>query len=268
MSYTLNKLYQCVGVTKQGVHQNLESQQSENELESQLLMIIQDIREDHPTMGTRYMYYKINPEGMGRDKFERFCHKYGFKSKQRKRPWITTDSSGVKRFDNLILDMEINKVNQVWASDITYFEVMNRFYYLTFIIDAYSRFLKGYSVSNTLRTIDTTIPALQMALKGKKLEADLIFHSDGGGQYYCREFLALTAKHNIKNSMCKEAYQNPMGERINGTIKNNYLKHWKIESFKMLAKKVDRAVQLYNYEKPHKSLQYSTPFEMEKKAYI
>lgn len=268
MSYSLSKLYECVGISKQGVHQKLESLQSEHEIEAQLLMIIQDIREDHPTMGVRSMYYKVQPEDMGRDQFEQFCYKYGFKSKQIKRPWITTDSKGVKRFDNLISELDINRVNQVWASDITYFQVNNRFYYLTFVIDAYTRFIKGYSVSSTLRTVDTTIPALKMALRRIKLEPGLIFHSDGGGQYYCKEFLELTAKHHIRNSMCKEAYQNPIGERINGTIKNNYLKHWSINSYKMLTKKVDRAVQLYNYEKPHKSLQYATPFEKENKTYI
>jgi len=46
----------------------------------------------------------------------------------------TTDSSGVKRFDNLVKGIDVDRGNQVWQSDITYFEVRNQFYYLTFII--------------------------------------------------------------------------------------------------------------------------------------
>lgn len=257
-----------MGTSKQSVHQKLDAFQNEKEIEAQLLMVLQDIRKDHPTMGVRSMYYKVRPEGMGRDKFEQFCYKYGFKSQKVKRPWITTNSTGVKRFDNLIIGMMIDRVNQVWASDITYFEVKKRFYYLTFLIDAYTRFIKGYSVSKTLKTTETTIPALKMALRKTKIEPGLIIHSDGGGQYYSKAFLELTAKYQIKNSMCKEAYQNPIGERINGTIKNNYLKHWEIKGYEMLTKMVDRSVQLYNYEKPHKSLDYSTPVEKENKAYL
>ena len=47
-------------------------------------------------------------------------------------------------------------------------------------------------------------------------------------------------------------------------IKNNYLKHWEIKTYEELTKKVDRAVSLYNTEKPHKALNYRTPLEIEK----
>lgn len=265
MSYSLNELYSVIGVTKQAVHAKLDAVQQQNEIEAQLLVIVEKIRADHPTMGVKGMYYKILPENMGRDKFEDFCNRYGFKSKARKRPWITTDSTGVKRFDNLVSELKVIDINQVWASDITYYEVKRRYYYLTFVIDVCSRYLKGYSVSQSLRTSDTTLPALNMALKTHEIGPGLIFHTDGGGQYYSNVFLELTGKYRIRNSMCKEAYENPFAERINGTIKNNYLNHRNINTYKQLQSEVDRAVQLYNHEKPHKSLQYSTPYEVEKR---
>ena len=65
--------------------------------------------------------------------------------------------------------------------------------------------------------------------------------------------------------MCEYAYQNGKSERINGIIKNNYLRHWEIKNFAELTKKVDRAVHLYNSDKPHISLSRSTPIEFEKK---
>ena len=109
---------------------------------------------------------------------------------------------------------------------------------------------------------------MQRALKlrvNQKING-LIFHSDGGGQYYAKVFLELTKKYEIKNSMCEYAWDNGKAERINGVIKNNYLIHRKIKTFEDLNLEVDRSVQLYNSEKPHKELKRLTPIEFEKKC--
>jgi len=62
-------------------------------------------------------------------------------------------------------------------------------------------------------------------------------------------------------------WENGKAERINGTIKNNYLIHREINTFEELKKEVDRTVQLYNNEKPHIKLKRKTPIEFEK-SYI
>ncbi len=59
----------------------------------------------------------------------------------------TTDSRGVKRFPNLIEGLELTGVNQAYASDITYYEIEKKFYYLTFIMDLYSRRIVGWNAS-------------------------------------------------------------------------------------------------------------------------
>jgi len=265
----MNELYRSLGISKQSVHQKLERYRIQQSHYALLMSIIWQIREDHPTMGVRDLYFKIKPESMGRDAFEHFCKEENLMSQKTKNWRRTTDSSGVVRFDNLLTDLKITRINQVWQSDITYFEVNNRFYYITFIIDAFSRKIVGYSISKRLITEQTTLPALIMALKVSKklnLKTDgLIFHSDGGGQYYDKEFLSLTGKNGIQNSMCEYAWENGKAERINGVIKNNYLIHKAITTFEELIKAVDRSVYLYNYEKPHIKLQRKTPIEFEKK---
>ena len=117
-----------------------------------------------------------------------------------------------------------------------------------------------------MTTEQTTLPALETAIKNRKnTKLDgLIFHSDGGGQYYDKEFLKLTQKHKINNSMCEYPWENGKVERLNGVIKNNYLKHREINSYSDLVKEVDRSVQLYNEEKPHINLKRKTPCEFEK----
>lgn len=252
-------------MSKQAVHQLLDRRMQTAEINAYLKEIILQIRADHPTMSCRTMYYKIQPETIGRDKFEALCFTWGYAVEKPVNYHRTTNSNGVIRFDNLMKNVMITGINQAFVSDITYYE-LDKFYYITFILDAYSRYIIGHTVSDRLTTEKTTLPALQKAIKTRKnnLPNGIIFHSDGGGQYYDKAFLTLTKKHQFKNSMCEYAYENGKAERINGVIKNNYLKHWNIKGYAELIKQVDRAVYLYNKEKPHKALNYRTPFEIEK----
>jgi len=119
----------------------------ERSIEEQVLMLVYCVREDHPTMGLRDMYFKITPVDIGRDRFETFCKQSGLMVERTHNWRRTTDSSGVIRFDNLLIGLVINKPNQVWQSDITYFELNERFYYITFIIDAFTRVIVGHAVS-------------------------------------------------------------------------------------------------------------------------
>ena len=270
MRYSLNRFYQAIGISKQAAHQLIARHHQHKDQEMNLLKIIYDIRKDHPTMGMRDLYYKIQPSTMGRDAFEYFCKSYNLWSKKPKNYRRTTDSSGVVRFDDLLKAMTVTRVNQVWQSDITYYDLHGSFCYITFVLDSYSRRIVGHCTSRKLATEHTTLPALQMAIQIRKSTGlnGLIFHSDGGGQYYDKEFLKLTRAHKFKNSMCEYAWENGKAERINGVIKNNYLTHRTITSYDELVQEVDRAVSLYNTEKPHIKLQRKTPITFEKELVV
>lgn len=268
----MNQIFNTMNISKQAFHQYHNRVLNELSLEADLRLIIHKIRKDHPTMGCRDMYYLIQPKGMGRDRFEEFCRQEGFSAKRVINYRRTTDSSGVIRFENRALGMTITRLNQLWVSDITYFEIQGRFYYITCIQDVFSRRIIGYQTSDRLKTTHTTIPALQMAiklrLKQRQSIKNLIFHSDGGGQYYCREFLKITAEYNITNSMCIYPWENPFAERINGIIKNNYLIHRDIKTFEGLKKEVDRTIKLYNENKPHIGLNRLTPNSFENNIFV
>jgi transposase InsO family protein len=70
-------------------------------------------------------------------------------------------------------------------------------------------------------------------------------------------------KANITISMAGNSLENPYAERLNGIIKNDYLKYYDTSSFARLCKSLDRAVWLYNNEKPHSELDYMTPVKFE-----
>lgn len=258
-------MYKALGITKQSFHQHHNRLLKRMELEAYLQCIVAQVREDHPSMGCRDMYYLIQPESMGRDQFEQYCLEAGFLIARVKNYKRTTDSSGVKRFENLAQGLTLDAINQLWASDITYFQIGHRFYYLTFIIDCYSRRIIGHSSSIRLLTSHTTIVALKSALRTRRNQniEGVILHSDGGGQYYADAFLTMTKTNKIQNSMCVYPWENPYAERINGVIKNNYLVHRSITNFNQLIREVDRAVNLYNHQKPHKGLNRLTPVHFE-----
>lgn len=264
----MNKLFKSLNISKQSFHQMMDRRLKIQSEQKQILLMIYQIREDHPTMGIRDMYFKLNPQSMGRDRFEEFCREEGLMVERIKNWRRTTDSTGVVRFDNLLSGMNLITLNQAWQSDITYFEINGRFYYITFILDSFSRRILGYSVSRRLTTEVTTLVALKMAIALRTRENlaidGVVFHSDGGGQYYAKVFIQLTNKTKIVNSMCEYPWENGKVERLNGVIKNNYLIHRSINSFEELKKEVDRTVSLYNQQKPHIALHRKTPNKFEK----
>lgn len=257
----MNRIYESIGFSKQNFHQQLIRRDRKQEEASYIWELMQQLREDHPMMGARTMYDKLQPALMGRDVFIGLYNESGLRVRKYRNYRRTTDSSGVKHFPNLIQGIELTDVNQAYCSDITYYEIAGQFYYLTFIMDLYSRRIIGWNASRSLRTEETTIPCMKALLKrvGTSLP---IFHSDGGGQYYSREFLSLT-KGCLRNSMGKTAYENPKAERLNGTIKNDYLRGYGPEDFSSLQKMLNKAVKMYNTDRPHRGLNKKTPVEFE-----
>jgi transposase InsO family protein len=232
------------------------------EEQEQLIPLINEIRRDHPRMAARDIYLKLQPTCMGRDQFERFCMDSGYRIKKLRNFRVTTNSLGVTRFPNMIKDLEVTRVNQVFVSDITYFDIGPDTYYLTFIMDLYNREIVGCSASDNLRTENTTLPALYRLIneRGRANLKGAIMHSDGGGQYYCKEFKELTQSLEMINSMTEEkVYENSHAERLNGIIKNNYLYPYGPTNMASLKKLLDKAVLMYNTGKPHKALGKLTP---------
>ena len=260
----MNEVYRYMGYTKQAFHQKMDRKLREHGQQLLLLPIIEELRREHPGVAARQLYLILQPENMGRDKFESLCFEHGFKLERPKAYKRTTDSSGVIRFPNLTIGIEFTDINQAWSSDITYYQIGETVYYLTFIMDLFSRKIVGFSISKRLLTEQTTIPALNMALTDRKPASGLIFHSDGGGQYYCKEFLKLTEDYDIKNSMCDIVYENAHAERVNGTIKNQYLKGYKPLNYLSLIELTRKAVNNYNLVRPHLSLKNKTPIAYEK----
>ena len=178
----MNQLYRTMEISKQGFHQHLDRYLEMLEEQEQLMPVIAEIRRDHPQMSARIMYEMITPTQMGRDRFEQFCFSRGFKIEQKRAYHRTTDSRGVTRFDNLLTDFKLTGVNQVWVSDITYYEMGGRFFYLTFIMDLYSRRIVGHAVSAFLSAKRQFVFSISGPMSGRGARTLLLARRNQAGQ--------------------------------------------------------------------------------------
>lgn len=259
MSYPLNRLYQEAEISKQAVEQYQKRQVLFDEQVKQLILEANELRSEHPGCGVEKMYYTLKPDFIGRDRFVDLFIELGYRLKRQKNYRRTTIGSKLY-YPNLIKGMLIDGPSQLWQSDITYIEVGGRFYYAVFIIDVYSKKIVGYQVSDHMRAT-ANIRALEMALRSHK--APLIHHSDRGSQYTYKEYVDILKSCNCSISMALSAQDNAYAERINGTIKEEYLKFWKPKNFIQLKYHIKKAVKNYNQKRIHNGIKKLTPKKVE-----
>jgi len=252
----MKEIYHMLELTRQNVSQCLRRAQVKVQAAEMVVELAKDIRKEHRRMGCRKMYLKAFMDfPLGRDQCEEILLSEGFRVEYPRNHRRTTYSIGKHYYPNRIEGLSVDGINQVWQTDITYFEVGKRFYYLVFILDVYSRRIVGWSCDYSLWA-QANLRALGKAirLRGDGNLKGLIHHSDRGGQYIDREYIARLEQQQIRPSMCQFAWQNAYCERVNGTIKNEYLNSYKISNMVELKKAVTRAVYLYNFERPHWNL--------------
>jgi transposase-like protein len=264
MRYSLNSLYSSIGISKQAVYKYHRCQVEIDLKVSTLLPLADKIRKEHPGCGVQKLYEKLQPDFIGRDGFIDTFMQLGYRVK-RKKNYKRTTVAGKTRLPNLIKSMKINSPSTVWQSDITYISMNGKHYYATFIIDVYTKKIVGHNVANHMRA-SANIEALHLALKCH--EAPQVHHSDRGGQYISDGYLAALDRENIKSSMAYSAQDNAYAERINRTIKEEYLAYWKPNNFKQLRRNVNRAVKDYNSKRSHKNLGKMTPIQFEAQCAI
>lgn len=263
----MESLYQMIGISRQAHFKRIRKNQENNQKVLALVEKAKAIRAEHPRIGCRKLYHQIQPEGLGRDKSEKALLSNGFRTPI-KRNYHRTTYAGLRWYDNLVDNLELNGPNQLWVSDITYLPlVKGEHYYLTLILDVYSKVIKGWSLSQNMTAEQTVLKAYKKALVSipKSDREGLIFHSDKGSQYGCTKIDQMHHRHNVNPSMGGKAWENPHAESLNGILKNEYLfmslHHL---SFNQVHDLVKRSIYKYNHKRPHGSLNQRKPIEFEK----
>lgn len=132
----------------------------------------------------------------------------------------------------LELDFEAERPATKWVSDLTYFEVDHRWYYLTIVLDLADRAVVGWSISDDMTTEHTTLAALAKAVLNRRPGPGLIFHSDRGGQYSSTLFRDELAVLDAVQSMSDrgDCGDNAVAESFFKTIKAECIYRYNFET--------------------------------------
>lgn len=263
------------GIDRQVYYRSLKRKAIRQSKAAQVVAMIAEIRQSMPRIGTRKLYYMLTARlkdlKIGRDKFFNILRANHLLIAPKRSYHITTDSHHrFKKHKNVILEMTINKPEQVWVSDITYIGKREKPCYLSLITDAYSKKIMGFYVADNMDT-ESSIKALKMAVKGRKYgEEPLIHHSDRGVQYCAGDYQKVLVKNGIQCSMTNngDPYENAVAERINGILKQEFLIDTYHADLNIMREIVKEAVDTYNNNRPHYSNYMLTPIQMHNQRHI
>ena len=140
---------------------------------------------------------------------------------------VTTiaDESTVRPPDLVQRDFRASRPNQLWVADLTYVATWSGFAYVAFVIDAFSRAIVGWRVSNSLRS-DLALDALEQALHARPGADGLVHHSDHGVQYLSIRYTERLAEAGIERSVgtVGDSYDNALAESVIGLFKTEVIR--------------------------------------------
>lgn len=168
-----------------------------------------------------------------------------------------------KIYPYLLRNLTINRVNQVWATDITYIPMKKGFMYLIAIIDLHSRYVLNWSVSNTMEASwCTQVLEEAIAIHGKPE----IINTDQGSQFTSDVFTSTVLKNDIKLSMDGKgrATDNAFIERLWRSVKYEKLYlHPPVDGIDLYMK-LDNYFEYYNNQRRHQSIDDERPVDIYK----
>ena len=233
----------------------------ETVLNLELMRVIDQEYVRTPFYGYRKMTARLQQLGHGvnRKRVQRLMGKMGLQAIY-PRPRTSIGDQQHKKYPYLLRDVTIDRPNQVWSADITYVPMRYGFMYLVAIIDWFSRLVLTWQLSNTLDGM-FCLEALRLALQQGQPE---IFNTDQGVQFTAHQFTGELEHHHIQISMDGRGrvFDNIFIERLWRSVKYEHIYLYDYETAPALAAGLGAYFQLYNYERPHQSLNYQTPADV------
>ncbi len=238
---------------------------AKTEIESEenliLMRLIDEEYTRHPFYGSRKLRDFLRRQGykVNRKKVQRLMRKMGIASVAPK-PNTSMSNKSHKKYPYLLRNLEINRPNQVWCTDITYIRMNGGFVYLVAVMDWHSRMVLSWEISSSLDE-SFCVSALERALRlyGKPD----IFNTDQGVQFTSNAFVQVLKGHQIKISMDGKGrwMDNIFIERLWRSVKYEdiYIKEYRNPV--LLKQGLKQYFEFYNTERPHQSLEGLTPSE-------
>lgn len=175
-------------------------------------------------------------------------------------PHTSRPAPGHKIYPYLLRGVKIDRVNQVWSTDITYVPMAKGYLYLSAVIDWFSRYVLAWKLSNTMES-GFCVRVLEEALKRGKPH---IFNTDQGAQFTSSQFTGVLQSNGIEISMDGRgrALDNAFIERLWWTVKYEEIYPKNYEDGHTLDRGLNRYFRYYNRERKHSALDKQTPSQI------
>jgi putative transposase len=220
---------------------------------------IDELHLNYPFAGSRMLRDLLCGEGIpvGRERVASMMRRMGIEALYR-RPHTSKPAVGHKIYPYLLRGLAVERVNQVWAMDITYIPMARGFVYLAAVVDWFSRRVLAWRVSISME-VESCLEAVEEALaRHGKPE---IFNTDQGSQFTSTEFTTLLLDNAIAISMDgRGAWRdNVFVERLWRSVKYEEVYLRAYDSVAAARASIGRYLGFYNHKRPHSSLGARTP---------
>jgi len=256
--YSIRRQCRLAGVPRSGIYYEPAPETAEN---LHLMYLIDKRYMQHPELGSPRMTDWLRDKGyeVNRKRVARLMQLMGLQAIT-PGPHTSKPASGHKIYPYLLRNVDIERVNQVWSTDITYIPMRNGYMYLTAVIDWYSRYVLAWELSNTMESL-FCIDALEHALTQGKPG---IFNTDQGSQFTSNAFTDVLHGQNITISMDGRgrALDNVFIERLWWSVKYEKVYPAFYADGHSLHRGLDTYFDYYNHERKHSALDKRTPAEV------
>jgi putative transposase len=240
----------------------------ESELNLKLMREMDEHYLHHPFKGARRMHVWLTKDRgykVSRNRIERLYYRVMGLRAVMPGKHTSRRHKAHQVYPYLLRNLEITRSNQVWATDITYIPMAKGYLYLVAIIDVYSRYVVGWSVSNSMDAIWCK-ETLQEAIKthGKPE----IINTDQGSQFTAEEFSGFVLKQGIRLSMDGKgrAKDNAFIERLWRSVKYEKLYLTPPKDGIDLYAQLQDYFTYYNHRRRHQNLEDQIPQKIYKYA--
>ena len=269
--YPIALMCRALGVSRAGYYISQEREPSPRAIENQSL--VKEIREIHRTTRRAYGSPRMTTElrargrNCSRHRTARLMRENDLQSRRKRRFRRTTESNhSLPCAPNLLeRNFQADRLNQVWASDVTYVWTAERWLYVAVILDLHSRKAVGWGMG-TSNDANLVLRALRMAITNRDPAPGLIFHSDRGSTFASADVVAELRKHGIVQSMSRkgDCWDNAVAESFFASLKSEWLRDEGGEWVAAAMADVFSYIEMfYNRSRRHSLLGHVSPAEFE-----